>query len=108
MLTETIGTFIAILSVVYIYYKYVIFNFWRKKGVVYVEPIVPAGNLTALVTGKISIGEYTYLYMMTIKLYLSTCLKVTRVKLQNRQNYISSRVKVEFIYFAYHCCSVTM
>lgn len=60
MLTELIGVFIIVLSIVYIYYKYVIFNFWRKKGVFYVEPIVPAGNLTALVTGKLSIGEYLY------------------------------------------------
>ncbi|XP_011870530.1 PREDICTED: probable cytochrome P450 6a20 [Vollenhovia emeryi] len=57
MFMELIGIFFLILIVVYIYYKYVIFNFWRKKGVFYVEPIVPAGNLTDLVIGKLSIGQ---------------------------------------------------
>ncbi|XP_024870707.1 probable cytochrome P450 6a14 [Temnothorax curvispinosus] len=57
MLTEWIGALIVVLSVVYIYYKYVVFSFWRKRNVFYVEPVVPAGNLTALVTGKVSVGE---------------------------------------------------
>ncbi|XP_050458786.1 probable cytochrome P450 6a14 [Cataglyphis hispanica] len=57
LLAELIGIFIITLSVVYIYYKYVLLNYWRKKGVFYVEPTVPAGNLTAYVTGKLSVGE---------------------------------------------------
>jgi len=57
LLTELIGAFIIALSVTYIYYKYVLFSFWRKKGIFYVEPTVPAGNLTAFVTGKLSVGE---------------------------------------------------
>lgn len=57
LLAELIGIFIIALSVVYIYYKYVLFNYWRKKGVFYIEPTVPAGNLTAYVTGKLSVGE---------------------------------------------------
>ncbi|XP_012222539.1 probable cytochrome P450 6a14 [Linepithema humile] len=57
LVAELIGILIVALSVVYIYYKYVLFNFWRKKGVFYVEPLVPAGNLTAFVTGKLSVGE---------------------------------------------------
>ncbi|XP_071576390.1 probable cytochrome P450 6a14 [Temnothorax nylanderi] len=54
---ELIGVLTIALSVVYIYYKYVLFNFWRKKGIFYVEPVVPAGNLTDFVTGKLSVGE---------------------------------------------------
>ncbi|XP_029670025.1 probable cytochrome P450 6a20 [Formica exsecta] len=57
LLAELIGVFIITLSVVYIYYKYVLLNYWRKKGVFYVEPTVPAGNLTPYVTGKVSVGE---------------------------------------------------
>ncbi|KAL6421538.1 hypothetical protein ACFW04_014293 [Cataglyphis niger] len=57
LLAELIGIFIITLSVVYIYYKYVLLNYWRKKGVFYVEPTVPAGNLTSYVTGKLSVGE---------------------------------------------------
>ncbi|XP_039312728.1 probable cytochrome P450 6a14 isoform X2 [Solenopsis invicta] len=58
MLAELIGIFIVILSIVYIYYKYVIFNFWRKRGVFYIEPVVPIGNIAPLVIGKSQIGVF--------------------------------------------------
>jgi len=58
MFIELIGALIAALTVVYIYYKYVLFNFWRKKDIFYVEPVVPTGNLTAFVTGKLCVGKY--------------------------------------------------
>ncbi|XP_032662729.1 probable cytochrome P450 6a14 [Odontomachus brunneus] len=53
----TIGIFIVTLTLAYIYYKYVVFNFWRKKGVFYIEPVVPTGNVTDFVIGKMTIGE---------------------------------------------------
>ncbi|XP_011706771.1 PREDICTED: probable cytochrome P450 6a14 [Wasmannia auropunctata] len=56
VLAEIIGTFIVALGIAYIYYKFVIFSFWRKKGVFYVEPVVPTGNVTSLITGKVQIG----------------------------------------------------
>lgn len=62
LLMELIGIFIVVLIIVYTYYKYVLFNFWRKRGVFYVEPIVPTGNIGALVTRKVSIGKYLLLY----------------------------------------------
>ncbi|KAL6448753.1 hypothetical protein ACFW04_000513 [Cataglyphis niger] len=58
LLMELIGIFIVVLIIVYTYYKYVLFNFWRKRGVFYVEPTVPTGNIGALVTKKVSIGEF--------------------------------------------------
>ncbi|KYM85663.1 putative cytochrome P450 6a20 [Atta colombica] len=58
VLAELIGVFIFALSLLYVYYKFVIFNFWHKRGVFYVKPVVPIGNLTELVTGKISLGEF--------------------------------------------------
>ncbi|XP_032662743.1 cytochrome P450 6k1-like [Odontomachus brunneus] len=62
------GLFISILILVYIYYKYVIFNFWRKKGVfVPVEPVVPTGNVTKFVIGKMSIGELMKNFYMKYK-----------------------------------------
>ncbi|XP_067213413.1 probable cytochrome P450 6a14 [Linepithema humile] len=57
MFIELLEFLVIVISAVYIYYKYVLFNYWRKKGVFYVEPVVPAGNLTAFVTGKKSLGE---------------------------------------------------
>lgn len=53
----TIGASIVALILSYIYYKYVIFDFWRKKGVFYIEPIVPTGNITDFITGRISAGK---------------------------------------------------
>ncbi|XP_029671912.1 probable cytochrome P450 6a14 isoform X1 [Formica exsecta] len=58
MLVELIGIFIVALIIVYTYYKYVLFNFWRKRNVFYIEPVVPTGNIGALVTKKISIGKF--------------------------------------------------
>ncbi|XP_020281147.1 probable cytochrome P450 6a14 [Pseudomyrmex gracilis] len=52
-----ITALVVALCSVYIYYKFVVFNFWRKKGVFYIEPVVPTGNMTSLVTRKISMGE---------------------------------------------------
>ncbi|KYN10953.1 putative cytochrome P450 6a20, partial [Trachymyrmex cornetzi] len=57
VLAELIGVSIFALSILYIYYKFVIFNFWHKRGVFYVKPVVPTGNLTDLVTGKMSAGQ---------------------------------------------------
>ncbi|XP_039312725.1 probable cytochrome P450 6a14 [Solenopsis invicta] len=55
---ELIGAFIVILSIIYIYYKYVIFNFWSRRGVFYVKPVVPTGNIAALITGKVQVGIF--------------------------------------------------
>ncbi|KYM96574.1 Cytochrome P450 6k1 [Cyphomyrmex costatus] len=57
VLVELVGVFIFALSILYVYYKFVIFNFWRKRGVFYVKPVVPTGNLTDVVTGRMSVGE---------------------------------------------------
>ncbi|XP_071581500.1 cytochrome P450 6k1-like [Temnothorax nylanderi] len=56
ILAELIGVLIGALSIVYIYYKFVIFNFWHKRGVFYIEPVIPTGNITALITGKKQAG----------------------------------------------------
>jgi cytochrome P450 family 6 len=64
VLVELIGAAIVALSILYIYFKYVIFNFWRKKGVFYIEPTVPVGNVLPLVTGKKQIGVFFHdIYM---------------------------------------------
>ncbi|XP_034175979.2 putative cytochrome P450 6a20 [Osmia lignaria lignaria] len=42
----------------YVYYKFFIFNFWRKKGVFYMEPTFPTGNITALIFGTKSQADY--------------------------------------------------
>ncbi|XP_077266102.1 cytochrome P450 6k1-like isoform X1 [Temnothorax americanus] len=49
---------IIALSALYIYYKFVIFNFWRRRNVFYIEPVVPTGNITNFITGKQQIGVF--------------------------------------------------
>lgn len=69
MLIEvTIGIFTVIFSLIYIYYKYVLVNFWRKRGVIYMEPVVPAGNMTKYVIGKVSVGKYCYVIQIVFSL----------------------------------------
>ncbi|XP_020281102.1 probable cytochrome P450 6a14 [Pseudomyrmex gracilis] len=57
LLIGLITAIVVALCSVYIYYKFVVFTFWRKKGVFYIDPVVPAGNVTSLIIGKISVGE---------------------------------------------------
>ncbi|XP_012536197.2 probable cytochrome P450 6a14 [Monomorium pharaonis] len=58
MIEEFILGLIIVLGIVYIYYKFVIFNFWHKRGVFYVDPVVPTGNISALITGKTQTGVF--------------------------------------------------
>ncbi|XP_072764790.1 probable cytochrome P450 6a14 isoform X1 [Anoplolepis gracilipes] len=60
VLAEVIVTFIATLIIIYTYYKYVLLSYWRKKGVFYVEPVVPTGNIGSLITSKVSFDEFFY------------------------------------------------
>ncbi|KAF5285604.1 hypothetical protein FQA39_LY16573 [Lamprigera yunnana] len=51
--------FVALLLLVLIsvYYKWA-FNYWKKCGVPYVEPSIPFGNVQALITSKLYVGEH--------------------------------------------------
>lgn len=53
------GLFLA-LAGLYLYFKLVLYNYWRKHNVPYLEPSVPMGNLAPVVTGKINLGESMY------------------------------------------------
>lgn len=59
--TWLISDILAISSVIiagwYIYYKLHIFKFWQKRGVFYVEPTFPTGNIMPIVIGKRSQGK---------------------------------------------------
>ncbi|XP_033231669.1 uncharacterized protein LOC117182674 [Belonocnema kinseyi] len=41
---------------IYLYMKFVIFNYWKKHGVPHETPIVPTGNILPVVLGKVCIG----------------------------------------------------
>ena len=60
--TWLISDILAISSVIiagwYIYYKLHIFKFWQKRGVFYVEPTFPTGNIMPIVIGKRSQAEF--------------------------------------------------
>ncbi|XP_046734957.1 uncharacterized protein LOC124404668 [Diprion similis] len=57
-LVEFAGLVIAIICAVYIYLKYAIFNYWSRKKIDYVKPIIPIGNLWSVLTVNTSIGEF--------------------------------------------------
>lgn len=61
LIAELVGISIVALIVAYTYYKYVLFNYWRKRNIFYIEPVVPTGNIGSIVTNKISIGKYIFL-----------------------------------------------
>ncbi|XP_036146803.1 probable cytochrome P450 6a20 [Monomorium pharaonis] len=67
VLAELIGIFITALTIIYIYYKYMIFNFWHKKDVFYVKPVIPIGNISPLITGKVQIGVFFHDVYMKYK-----------------------------------------
>ncbi|KAJ9581449.1 hypothetical protein L9F63_023381 [Diploptera punctata] len=54
---EWLSVGIILVSCVYLYYKNV-YNFWKKKGVKYVEPVIPFGNSKELLMLRISLAEF--------------------------------------------------
>ncbi|XP_046751467.1 probable cytochrome P450 6a14 [Diprion similis] len=54
---EFVGIAIAIICVVYTYFKYVTLRYWKRKNIEYVKPVVPFGNIWPLLSGRSSIGE---------------------------------------------------
>lgn len=59
--TWLISDILAVTSLIiagfYIYYKFHISKFWQKKGVFYLEPTFPTGNIMPFITGKVSQGK---------------------------------------------------
>lgn len=45
-----------IIAGIYMYFKKILYSYWEKRGISYLEPTVPLGNLTQHFMGKISIG----------------------------------------------------
>ncbi|KAL0101742.1 hypothetical protein PUN28_019105 [Cardiocondyla obscurior] len=60
VLAELIGAAIVVSSILYIYFKFAIFNFWSDKGVFYLEPVVPIGNIFNLLIGRKQIGIFLH------------------------------------------------
>lgn len=42
----------------YFYYKLYLFKFWHKRGIFYVKPSFPTGNIMPIITGKMSLGKH--------------------------------------------------
>lgn len=63
LVTKILGLAFVILAGVHLYFKYFLYSYWRKKGVVYADATAPAGILGVVIAGKTSIGElYAELY----------------------------------------------
>ncbi|XP_020281099.1 probable cytochrome P450 6a14 [Pseudomyrmex gracilis] len=54
---EVITALVVVFCCVYIYYKFVLFTYWRKKSVFYVKLVEQVRNAISFLTGKVSIGE---------------------------------------------------
>lgn len=69
---KLLGVVFFILSGFYIYFKFVLYTYWRKQGIPYVEPVIPVGNFQKLVRKKCHIGEvfaYGYKKMKNNKVF---------------------------------------
>ncbi|KAL2713806.1 cytochrome P450 6a2-like [Vespula squamosa] len=55
ILLKLFGVLFLIIIGLYLYFKLIVFNFWRRKGVLYEEPTFPTGNITAAIFNKKSI-----------------------------------------------------
>ncbi|XP_071648655.1 probable cytochrome P450 6a23 isoform X2 [Temnothorax longispinosus] len=60
ILCELIGTLIVAVTIFYIYCKHVKFNFWRNRSVFCPIPVIPIGNMTPVITGKMQIGIFLH------------------------------------------------
>ena len=50
------GVIVALVGL-YLYFKLVLYSYWKKNGVVYVKPTIPTGNLMNVVRGKTHMGK---------------------------------------------------
>ncbi|XP_043279253.1 uncharacterized protein [Venturia canescens] len=57
LVTKILATILVVFAGIYVYFKYYLYEFWRRKGVAYVESSPPTGILARVVAAKISIGE---------------------------------------------------
>ncbi|KAI4488089.1 hypothetical protein M0804_004937 [Polistes exclamans] len=57
ILSELICVLIFIIIGTYLYYKIYVFNFWSKRGVPYVKPMFPVGNLLDAILKRKIFGE---------------------------------------------------
>lgn len=48
---------VTLVTAVYIYVKYIVFTFWKRRGVPYAEPTFPFGNFISAFLKKKSFGE---------------------------------------------------
>lgn len=49
---------------IYVYLKFVIFNYWKRKGVPHQKPLIPFGNILPVAMGKSSLGKYNLYYLL--------------------------------------------
>lgn len=57
MLSFICVTFLTIFLAVYLYFKWN-YTYWQRKGVPFIPPTFPFGNVADLVTNKVTFGVY--------------------------------------------------
>ncbi|XP_076237258.1 putative cytochrome P450 6a13 [Calliopsis andreniformis] len=58
LMLEILGIVFLLIAGLYLYYKFYVFEFWRKRDVFYLEPTFLTGNMMPLITGKTSQAEF--------------------------------------------------
>ena len=58
MISEILGAVILVITGLYIYYKFYVYNFWRKRNISYMEPTFLIGNIMPLITGKVAFAKF--------------------------------------------------
>lgn len=70
--TWLIPDIIAVASLIivglYFYYKLYLFKFWHKKGIFYIKPSFPTGNIMPIITGKTSFGKHILIILLKINI----------------------------------------
>lgn len=62
ILLKLFGVLFFMIIGLYLYFKLIVFNFWRRKGVLYEKPTFPTGNIATAIFNKKSIRKLIYFY----------------------------------------------
>ncbi|XP_033219776.1 probable cytochrome P450 6d4 isoform X2 [Belonocnema kinseyi] len=57
ILPKILGLLIVFLSIAYLYFKFILYSYWKRKNVPFEEPCVPFGSIGKIIQGKDNLGN---------------------------------------------------
>lgn len=95
-----IALFIVIGVTIYLYMKYVVYLYWQRRGIKYIEPSFPFGNNGKSFMQKISIAEeMVEIYKSTTEPFVGTIGIFRPILFVRDPNLIRSILIKDFQYF---------